>query len=781
MLQFTLNIATVCYRSESELRDIFILEENNKARQKILTALAKQREFNIQDYPSATEWLEPSKASSDEQSSRNESRSGKKPPALSRDDDCAACLQSLRAIPRLWVGRTSPVVFPFKEKLRSYTAWFPVRSNFSIKTPAEKYLPYLGDSDKDREKAQRAFQIMEKEEGKKDAFDLLSDGEIDDESGLFIPEDSEDSITEMFHVDSLGQIRARAAQRHALLGITERYGDKITVLNTLREALGMPDNRYVMAALDVAKKRLNELEKNLQTLKRSRHKARQIRRAIAGPDSHSWCSKRTIAQEGGISSIVQSALKRFCHVCHGFACDLHDECRPIPQLPIADQSREQRLSDLDFGTANECSMRCYMLKKSDQIPFDPREAEPWNEEETQLLHEAVRLLHKDPCSVSIMIGTRCCREVNERMSLASEKGWIQKATDVLKMHQDIQREHILMMESEHGPQDAGGYSSGDDDELLSARVKKWTTKTRSNNQGKTKIRKKERINLQVPRKSSVPREDPDEDLGHWACQPCSHSGSCSTENCFCFRDGRLCESFCACNGERYTFSPRTETILRKGARCTNRATCCECPGGKCDPFECYCFVEMARTCDPDECGCDSDIGPWAISLSERKCKNSEIFRHKRTFVGCSIEAGFGLFAGERFEKGDNIGVYIGAQLPAEIVDGTCAVGDAIGMMYTFDVRNVTIDGTKSGAKVRFINHRDEWESPNCASSEVQLQGQWYNRLTTLRAVEPGEEFFFDYKIVDPNGRADCTYVLPSWLEAKRKKQKQALDGVVRAR
>lgn len=648
--------------------------------------------------------------------------------------------------------------------MRPYTAWFPVRGNFSIKTPAEKYLPFLGDSDKERKRASRAFRIMEKEEGKKCAFDLPSDGEIDEESGLFIPEDS---VAEMFKMESLGQIRARAAQRHALLAIIERYGDKIIVLEALREALDMPDNRYVMAALDVAKKRLTESQKNLATLQRSRHKARQLRMAIVNSGSHSWSSRLTNVQEGGCSSFVQRALKHFCHFCHRFACELHEECRPrpIPQVPLDDESRKARLSDLGFGTAKECSLRCHMVKQSEQSPFDPREADPWNEEETQLLYEAVRLFHKDPCSISIMVGTRCCREVSERMSLPQEKKWIKNATNVSKAH------HHLVLRSEHDFLDVN-------DEVFAVRAKNLQEKNRSKNQAKTQVRRKGR-SVQVPRKSSVPRENPDEDQALWTFQPCSHSGSCSAENCTCVTENRHCESFCACNGERYTFSPGAETIVQKGVRCKNRATCCECPGGKCDPTDCYCYAELGKTCSPEGCACDSGIGPWEISLSERKCKNSEIFRHKRTFVGCSKEAGFGLFAGERFEKGDNIGVYVGAQLPAEIVDGTGAVGDAIGITYAFDIANVTIDGTRLGTKVRFINHRDEGESPNCKSSEVQLQGHWYNRLTTLRTVEPGEEFFFDYKIVDPNGRTDCTYSMPSWLEAKRKKQ--ALEVAARAK
>lgn len=728
------------------LKREFLQQQASNSHQTILAALAQQREFNLEEYPSQEDWVKLSDASLDQETRTNGGPS-KKSPELSNDTGgCSKCLQRLWAIPRRLDARASPVIIPLVEQVPPYTAWVPVYKNFLIKTPAETYLPFLGNRDTDAELSHKALEIMEKEERKKTAFELPSDGEVDDKSGFFIPRGF---FNEMVRIEEVCDIRERAAARHVTLQLVRKYGSGPTILNSLKRALKLPDTQVVIATFNLAEKRFVEGRKQEQIVKRSKRRKNELEDAMLYPQ---WPPRSVY------KATTLKALFHFCFVCQEFACDLHEDHRPVPVLPISDESLRARLQDIGFEPPKPCSQSCYAAREIDRSPVEPREREPWNSDELQLFCEAVRLFRKDPCSISTIIGSRNCREVKKKLDLEGEKRWLQDAIDPRKEHEKTRRQVELMISALDAPEDGDSFSDGDD-EALSVKAKKLR-KLRS-----SRKRRKENGKGGMPRKTSV--SPAEESLGQWSSRPCNHVGDC-TETCPCVVNGDLCESFCACNGERSTYSERFERITVIGSRCRNRVDFCQCPGGKCDPIECACSAELGKTCDPERCHCDSGVGPWEVSLTDRKCKNSQVFTHKITRFGRSDEAGFGLFAGEKFEKGDLIGPYIGALLPAEIVDGRNAVGGLTSKMYTFDIRNVTVDGTTLGAKVRFINHKEDWESPNCLASEVRSRGHWFQRLTAARAVEPGEEFFFDYKIVDPSTRDDCAYSLPPWLEERRR-------------
>lgn len=138
--------------------------------------------------------------------------------------------------------------------------------------------------------------------------------------------------------------------------------------------------------------------------------------------------------------------------------------------------------------------------------------------------------------------------------------------------------------------------------------------------------------------------------------PCSHEGSCEDARCRCFRGEITCEKSCACDqscGRRF-----------RGCSCvkTGRSVCF----GK---AICDCW-QLNRECDPDlcgSCGATEVLDPMNKNdhrILHGRCGNVGLQRNvaRRTLVGQSQIAGFGLYAGEAFKKNEFIGEYKGEVL-----------------------------------------------------------------------------------------------------------------------
>ncbi|CDF40728.1 unnamed protein product [Chondrus crispus] len=580
---------------------------------------------------------------------------------------------------------------------------------------------------------------------------MPSDGEVDEVSGFFAPRGF---VDEMSRNDTLADVRNRAAARHVVMRIIPKYGEGIKTVNSVRDALKLPDIKTVMAHFKLAERRFVEERKQEKLKKCTEIKTAALDRVLRHPNK----SDRHPRNTPTLNSLIH-----FCFTCQEFICDLHEEHRPIPILPIPDECQRIRLLDMGFGSHKPCSQSCFATKGIDRCPLVAHEQQQWDDDEVELLFEALRLFERDPCSLALVVGSRTCREVARKLHTDKGHRRMQGAFEALKAsgrtkeHQQLREHFQLMVNALEDPQDDCASSEGDD-EILLANYK------RSRRQRRGRSERNKKGNSQTARKSTLSVMENSE---NWFSRPCSHVGEC-TDTCPCVKTQTQCESSCACNAKRFSVSENFNRITSVGNVCRNGAGFCRCVGGMCDPEECPCSTTLEKTCDPQRCHCDCGLGPWDRPIGERTCRNLQVFAHKKTFVGRSQEAGFGLFAGELFKKGDLVGVYAGALLPAEIVDGRSAVGDLSNKMYTFDIRNATVDGTTLGAKVRFINHKEAWEAPNCQASEIRVRRHRHHRLTASRTVHPGEEFFFDYKIVDPGTRDDCAYSLPPWLEERRR-------------
>src|SRR5579862_7439031 len=122
-------------------------------------------------------------------------------------------------------------------------------------------------------------------------------------------------------------------------------------------------------------------------------------------------------------------------------------------------------------------------------------------------------------------------------------------------------------------------------------------------------------------------------------EPCNHTKSCNERRCDCVENEVVCEKTCRCPLD-----------------CPRRWRGCSCSksGAKvCSSDKCECF-KMNRECDPDLCGtCGAieildPVNRYDDELCLRKCTNVALQRDrpKRTLIGASKLAGYGLFMGE---------------------------------------------------------------------------------------------------------------------------------------
>ncbi|CAG8481599.1 17154_t:CDS:10, partial [Dentiscutata heterogama] len=218
---------------------------------------------------------------------------------------------------------------------------------------------------------------------------------------------------------------------------------------------------------------------------------------------------------------------------------------------------------------------------------------------------------------------------------------------------------------------------------------------------------------------------------HSEYHPCDHPGRPCDSACPCRQGNVPCEKYCHCELD-----------------CPRRFPGCNCTGaGKCcSNRTCVCFANY-RECDPDLCSCTASEPLTAQFMGRQSCKNVAIQRAltKRTIVGKSTVAGWGLFVREQVKKNEYLGEYIGEVISQAEADRRGKIYDKRGTSFLFNLnKDFVVDATRKGNKFRFINHSND---PNAFCRVTLVNGEHRIGIYAMSDLEPGQELFFDYRYI----------------------------------
>ncbi|KAL4427658.1 hypothetical protein ABPG75_001747 [Micractinium tetrahymenae] len=329
--------------------------------------------------------------------------------------------------------------------------------------------------------------------------------------------------------------------------------------------------------------------------------------------------------------------------------------------------------------------------------------EPWGAWEEALLQQGLEVWGRQPCQVAVMVGTRTCRQVHQRMlELASSSG-----------------------------------SAGEGQDRQQPR------RAKGRKMAKAQVKARKPMAVYERTKRSTNEKWPQ-------YVPCDCQGACKAD-CPCAGDANFCEKFCGCDP----------------AKCGNRFPGCTCKcgntlGRRCSSKHCPCLA-AGRECDPDLC---KSCKPTLSGMHQEgwQCNNFHIRlgQKKRVLMGLSDVQGWGAFLQQGVQKDEFVGEYCGELIDHQEADRRGIVYDRDDNSYLFDLnKDWVIDARQRGNTLRFANHST---TASCRAQILMVDGDHRVAIMANRDMDAAAELTYDY-MYDKRVAPDWAVTEQEWRRA----------------